>query len=62
VQLGSALLAHAEEPAEREALRGYDAVHLASALLVGADVLVTADRALIEAGRRRGLTVIDART
>ena len=62
VQLHPALLAHAEELAEREELRGYGAVHLASAELTEADALVTADRALIEAGQRCGLTVIDART
>jgi len=56
------VLAHAEDLAEREALRGYDAVHLASSLFAGADVLVTADAALIEAGERCGLTVIDARS
>jgi predicted nucleic acid-binding protein len=62
VQLNSALLAHAEELTEQETLRGYDAVHLASALFAEVDVLVTADEALIEAGRRRGLNVIDARS
>jgi hypothetical protein len=62
VEVDAALLAHAEELAEQEALRGYDAVHLASSLFAGVDVLVTADAALIEAGRRCGLTVIDARS
>jgi len=62
VQLDSALLAHAEELAEREALRGYDAVHLASALLAEVDALITADAALIDAAQRRGLMVIDARS
>jgi predicted nucleic acid-binding protein len=62
VEVDPALLARAEELAEQEALRGYDAVHLASSLFAGVDVLVTADAALIDAGRRCGLTVIDARS
>lgn len=62
VRLKSDLLAHAEELTEQESLRAYDAVHLASAELTRADVLVTADRALIDAAQRRGLNVIDART
>jgi uncharacterized protein len=52
VEVDAALLAHAEELAEQEALRGYDAVHLAGSLFVGVDVLVTADAALIDAGLR----------
>ena len=43
--------------AEAEALRGYDAIHLAAALLVGADVLTSADAALCEAAAHRGLHV-----
>jgi predicted nucleic acid-binding protein len=58
----SDLLAHAEELTEQEALRGYDAVHLATALFGEVDVLITADAALIDAAHRRGLDVIDART
>lgn len=56
------VLAQAEELAEQEALRGYDAVHLASALHVDAEVIVTADAALIQAAERQGLTVVDARS
>jgi hypothetical protein len=55
------VLARAEELAEREALRGYDAVHLASALHAGVEVLITADTALVRAAERLGLTVVDAR-
>ncbi len=51
----------AADLAEQEALRACDAVHLASALRSGADVLVCADAALIAAARRRGLAVVDAR-
>ena len=43
--------------AEAEALRGYDAIHLAAALQVGADVLTSADAALCEAAAHRGLHV-----
>jgi predicted nucleic acid-binding protein len=48
-----------DELAEREALRGYDAVHLAAALVAGCDLLLCADAALCAAGRRRGLPVVD---
>lgn len=51
-------LAHAAgDVAEAEALRGYDAIHLAAALAVEADVLTTADAALCDAAERRGLHV-----
>jgi uncharacterized protein len=62
VTADAALLAHSEELTEQEELRGYDAVHLASALFAEVDVLITADAALIDAAQRRGLTVIDARS
>jgi uncharacterized protein len=62
VNVDAALLAHAEELTEQEALRGYDAVHLASALFAEVDVLITADAVIIDAAQRRGLKVIDART
>ena len=55
------VLALAEELAEQEALRGYDAVHLASALHAEVEVLVTADAALAEAAGRHGLVVVDIR-
>lgn len=47
--------------AEGEALRGYDAVHLASALRSGVDALITADMEMAQAARNRGLKVIDSR-
>jgi predicted nucleic acid-binding protein len=43
--------------AESESLRGYVAVHLASALLVNAAVLTSADRDLCEAAERQGLHI-----
>ena len=51
------LVASASELAENEALRGYDAVHLAAALLVEATVLSSADTALCAAAARRGLHI-----
>lgn len=51
------LLVLAAELAESEGLRGYDAVHLAAALVVGATVLSSADTDLCAAAERRGLYV-----
>ena len=57
VEITDALIADAAELAEAEALRGYDAVHLAAALVVEATVLSSADVALCDAAQRRGLHV-----
>ena len=57
VEITDALIADAAEVAEAEALRGYDAVHLAAALAVEATVLSSADLALCDAAERRGLHV-----
>lgn len=51
----------AADLAEQHALRGSDAVHLASALRAQADALVCADHDLLHSARQRGLAVIDAR-
>jgi predicted nucleic acid-binding protein len=51
------LIAQAAELADSEALRGYDAVHLAAAVTIGADVITSADTSLCAAGERRGLHV-----
>lgn len=51
------LLVLAAELAESEGLRGYDAVHLAAALVVGATMLSSADTDLCAAAERRGLYV-----
>lgn len=51
------LIANAADLAESEALRGYDAMHLAAAVLVGATVLSSADTELCAAAERRGLHV-----
>lgn len=51
------LITRAAELAEGEALRGYDAVHLAAALHLEAGVLTSADDALCEAAARNGMHV-----
>jgi hypothetical protein len=59
VEVTAELIEMAAELAETESLRGYDAVHLAAALFVGAAVLTSADRALCEAAERQGMHVAD---
>lgn len=59
VEVTEELIDKAAQLAETESLRGYDAVHLAAALFVGAAVLTSADRALCEAAERQGLHVAD---
>lgn len=63
VSVDAALARAAGELAERRALRGYDAVHLASALSVDGPgaVLATWDRALADAAVKEGLVVAPAR-
>ena len=51
------LISDAGELAEHEGLRGYDAVHLAGALTVGATVFTSADSALCDAALRQGLHI-----
>ena len=58
----ASLIELAGDLAEAEALRGYDAVHLASALSAGVRIFVTADTDLLVAARARGLNVIDTRS
>lgn len=55
VAITDQLVTDAVELAELEGLRGYDAVHLAAALMIGATVLSSADTALCGAAARRGL-------
>ncbi|HKF18246.1 MAG TPA: type II toxin-antitoxin system VapC family toxin [Candidatus Dormibacteraeota bacterium] len=52
----------AGDAAEQQGLRGYDAVHLVSALHTNADVLVCADTDLLRAAHACGLAVVDARS
>ena len=42
---------------DRDALRGYDAIHLAAALLAGVDTLTSSDADLCAAAHRNGLHV-----
>jgi uncharacterized protein len=62
VGVDEALARRAGELADERALRGYDAVHLASALALGAGetLLVTSDRDLSNAAVGAGLAVAPA--
>jgi predicted nucleic acid-binding protein len=51
------LIALAANLADADDLRGYDAVHLAAALHLGASVLTSADEALCDAAGRNGMHV-----
>ncbi|MFW2336180.1 type II toxin-antitoxin system VapC family toxin [Ilumatobacter sp.] len=62
VEVTEELIESAAQFAETESLRGYDAIHLAAALFVGAEVLTSADRALCEAAARQGLHIADPLT
>ena len=57
VEIDAQLITAAGGLAEREGLRGYDAVHLAAALVVGVDTLTRADVVLCAAAERCGLNV-----
>lgn len=57
VDVGEGLIAAAADLTEAEGLRGYDAVHLAGALLVEAEILTSADGALCEAAAGQGLHI-----
>ncbi len=63
IEVTSKVAESAGDLAERHALRGYDAVHLASALTLGAEsvVLVTWDRDLAQAGRTEGFDLAGIR-
>jgi predicted nucleic acid-binding protein len=57
LEVGHHLVERAAELAVGFGLRGYDAVHLASAELVGADLFTSADATLCDAARRLGFHV-----
>lgn len=61
VGIDEPLARHAGELAQRHALRGYDAVHLACALAIDGDdvVLATWDKALGEAARQSGRLLVN---
>ncbi len=60
IDVSEEIVRHAGALAERHDLRGYDAVHLASALaaIPGEEPLVTWDAALADAARLEGLSVV----
>lgn len=59
VEVSAAIAARAGDLAELHALRGYDAVHLASAIQVGpADALATWDAGLRQAAEQEGITLM----
>jgi predicted nucleic acid-binding protein len=62
VEVTERLVEEAGDLAEDEALCGYDALHLASALRASVEILITADVEMIRAARNRGLEVIDSRS
>ncbi len=55
VVVDTALVRAAGDVAERDGLRGCDAVHLAAALTGEVTVVASADRQLVAAARRRGI-------
>jgi predicted nucleic acid-binding protein len=57
VQVTPSVVARAVDCLERTSLRASDAVHVASALEVGADLFLSADRRQCEAARAMGLRV-----
>jgi predicted nucleic acid-binding protein len=59
VVVDTELVRAAGDLAERNALRGYDAVHLAAAIASQVTVVASADRQLVEAARRRGFAVAE---
>jgi predicted nucleic acid-binding protein len=62
VEVTEPLVEEGRDLAEGAALRGHDAVHLASALRASVEILITADVEMIRAARNRGLEVIDSRS
>jgi predicted nucleic acid-binding protein len=62
VEVTEELIESAAQLAETESLKGYDAVHIAAALFVGAAVLTSADRTLCQAAARQGLHIADPLT
>jgi len=61
LDVSEAIVRSAGDLAEEHALRGFDALHLASALALGAEViLVTWDRDLAKAGRALGFDLAGA--
>lgn len=61
VPVTTALVRQAADLAEAEGLRGYDALHLAAALLVQVDTFASGDARLCEAAAGHGLNVSNPR-
>ena len=61
VDAGEPVIQVARDLAETRALRGYDVVHLESALRVSVDALVSSDAGLLRAAAACGVGVIDVR-
>lgn len=61
VEVSDGVVRRAGDLAEQYALRGFDALHLASALSLRPGPLVTWDRELVRAARRVGMTVAGPR-
>ncbi len=59
VVVDTELVRAAGDIAGRDALRGYDAVHLAAAIAGRVTVVASADRQLVAAARRRGFAVAE---
>jgi uncharacterized protein len=59
VAVDTGLVRAAGDLAEHDALRGYDAVHLAAAIAGQVTVVASADRQLVEAARRGGFAVAE---
>ena len=59
VNIDENLLADACDVTKTEKLRAYDAVHLASALKIGADIFASADADLCRAANRQGLNIFN---
>jgi len=57
IEITDDLVEEAADLAEADALGGYDAMHLAAALAIEANVLTSSDPALCDAAERRGLHV-----
>ena len=57
VEITDELIEQAADLAEAEALRGYDAIHLAAAIAIEANVLTSADAVLCDAADCQGLRV-----
>ncbi|MDN5761741.1 MAG: type II toxin-antitoxin system VapC family toxin [Microlunatus sp.] len=61
VAVDTALVRGAGDIAELQGLRGYDAVHLAAAVIARVTVVASADQQLTEAARRHGFAVAQLR-